>query len=157
MPLSGSTACSGGDKDHEASDFSRADNGHRRRGGLIRGEAQKRLTGYVTAVLDGCLARQRPDGLFHNVVDDPSSFVETNLAQMLATTIYSGVRDGWLEESRLAPARRLRVAARRKVDERGLVQGVCGSPNFDSPGTATEGQGFFLLMEAAARKLEKPA
>jgi len=118
--------------------------------------ARKRLAGYVAGVLDGCLARQRTDGLFHNVVDDPGTFVETNLAQMLATAIFSGVRGGWLEETYLAPARRMRDAAHRKVDGRGLVQGVCGSPNFDSPGTATEGQAFFLLMEAAARKLELP-
>ena len=119
--------------------------------------ARKRLTGYVVGVLDGCLARQRPDGLFHNVVDDPATFVETNLAQMLATVIFFGVRGGWLGETYLGPARRMRQASRRKVDDRGLVQGVCGSPNFDSPGTATEGQAFFLLMEAAARKLESPA
>lgn len=118
---------------------------------------RKRLAGYVIAVLDGCVARQRPDGLFHNVVDDPATFVETNLAQMLATTIFTGVRAGWLKKSYLDAARRMREAARRKVDDRGLVQGVCGSPNFDSPGTATEGQAFFLLMEAAARKLETPA
>ena len=33
----------------------------------------------------------------------------------------------------------------------GLVQGVCGAPHFDHPGTAAEGQSFFLLMEAAYR------
>ena len=118
---------------------------------------RKRLTGYVTGLLDGCLARQRPDGLFHNVVDDPGTFVETNLAQMLAAAIFTGVRGGWLKKACLEPARRMRDAARRKVDDLGLVQGVCGSPNFESPGTATEGQAFFLLMEAAARRLGSPA
>jgi unsaturated rhamnogalacturonyl hydrolase len=37
------------------------------------------------------------------------------------------------------------------VDRYGLVQGVCGSPEFSSPGTACEGQAFFLLMEEARR------
>jgi len=32
---------------------------------------------------------------------------------------------------------------------------VCGAPNFDRSGTATEGQAFFLLMEAARRDLLK--
>ena len=50
-------------------------------------------------------------------------------------------------------ADRMREAAYQKVDEYGLVQDVCGSPHFDRPGTATEGQAFFLLMEAAARDL----
>ncbi len=39
------------------------------------------------------------------------------------------------------------------VDGLGLVQGVCGSPEFDHPGTATEGQVFFILMEVARSEL----
>jgi len=31
------------------------------------------------------------------------------------------------------------------------VQGVCGAPNFDQPGTSTEGQSFSIMMEAAGR------
>jgi hypothetical protein len=49
----------------------------------------------------------------------------------------------------------MRMAAHKKVDAFGLVQGVCGAPNFDHPGTATEGQAFFLLMEAAHNELIK--
>lgn len=32
----------------------------------------------------------------------------------------------------------------------GFVHDVCGAPDFAHPGTAPEGQAFFLLMEAAA-------
>ena len=110
-----------------------------------------RLAGHVRAVVEGCLEHQRPDGLFHDVVDDAASFVETNLAQMLAYAIYRGVEGGWLEPAYLERAARMREAAWNKVDRHGLVQGVCGSPDFSSPGTATEGQAFLLLMEAAAR------
>jgi rhamnogalacturonyl hydrolase YesR len=113
-------------------------------------QERERLIGYVKDVIDGCLAHQRSDALFHDVVDNPEAFVETNLAQMMAYSIYRGVRGGWLKPSYLAPAERMRAAARKKVDEFGYVQGVCGSPNFEFAGTATEGQAFFLLMEAAA-------
>ena len=112
---------------------------------------KNRLAGYVSGVVDGCLRHQRSDGLFHNVVDDPRSFVETNLAQMLAYTIFRGTGAGWLPAAYLKSAQCMRRAVRAKVDRYGLVQGVCGSPDFTSPGTATEGQAFFLLMEAAAR------
>jgi rhamnogalacturonyl hydrolase YesR len=115
------------------------------------GEKRARLIGYVREVVDGCLAHQRADGLFHDVVDDPSTFVETNLAQMLAYTIYRGVHAGWLDPTYLTHAKRMRHAAHAKVDAHGLVQGVCGAPHFDHPGTAPEGQAFFLLMEAAYR------
>jgi rhamnogalacturonyl hydrolase YesR len=107
------------------------------------------LVGYVWEVLDGCLRCQCTDGLFHNILDDPSTFVETNTAQMLCYTIYRGVAGGWLDKAYLARADAMREAVYQKVDEFGLVQGVCGAPNFDHPGTATEGQAFFLLMEAA--------
>jgi len=118
-----------------------------------RAEVKKRLAGYVKDVIDGCLKHQRSDGLFHDVVDKPSTFIETNLAQILAYCIYRGVKGGWLEASYRQRADRMRNAARGKVDKEGLVQGVCGSPTFEAPGTATEGQAFFLLMEAAAADL----
>jgi unsaturated rhamnogalacturonyl hydrolase len=116
----------------------------------MRSDRQK-IAGYVRELLDACLKFQRTDGLFHDVLDDPSTFVETNAAQMFAYSIFRGVKDGWLEPSYLGPADRIRQAAHTKVDRYGLVQGVCGAPNFDRSGTATEGQAFFLLMEAAYR------
>lgn len=112
-------------------------------------EERSLLAGFVREVLDGCLAYQREDGLFHDILDDPSSFVETNLAQMLSYSIYRGVRGGWLDKNYLEFADKMREAVYSKVDDFGLVQGVCGAPNFNRPGTATEGQAFFLLMEAA--------
>ena len=112
-----------------------------------------RLAGYLKELIDGCLAHQCASGLFHNVVDDPSSFEETDLAQMLACAIYESVRGGWLPRDYLAAADRMRAAARAKVDGDGFVQGVCGAPNFTKPGISAEGQAFFLMMEASAAKL----
>ncbi|HDQ44198.1 MAG TPA: glycosyl hydrolase [bacterium] len=112
-----------------------------------------RLTGYVRDVVDGCLVHLREDGLFHDIVDDSESFVETNLPQMLAYTLYRGIAMGWLDGAYLGTADRMRRAARDKVDGYGLVRDVCGSPYFDRPGTAAEGQAFFILMEAARRDL----
>ena len=112
---------------------------------------KNRLINYAKEIIDGCLVHQRRDYLFFDVVDDSETFIETNLAQMLAYTIYRGVQGGWLDSGYCKKADLMRQAAHAKVDELGLVQDVCGSPNFDSPGTATEGQAFFLLMEAAYR------
>jgi unsaturated rhamnogalacturonyl hydrolase len=114
-------------------------------------KARNELASYAKEVVDGCLAHRRRDGLFHNVVDKPDTFVETNLSQMLAYTIYRGVRAGWLTPDYIQAADEMRSAARAKVDEHGFVEGVCGAPNFDKPGRATEGQAFFLRMEAARR------
>ncbi len=111
------------------------------------------VAGFVKEVLDGCQVYQRSDFLFHDILDDPSTFVETNTAQMFAYSIYRGVSQGWLDNSYLAVADHMRNAVYTKVDEYGLVQGVCGAPYFNSAGTATEGQAFYLLMEAAHRDL----
>jgi rhamnogalacturonyl hydrolase YesR len=110
---------------------------------------RERLAGHVRETIDGCLVHRRSDGLFHDVLDDPSTFVETNLAQMLAYSIYRGTREGWLAPRYLEAAESLRAAALARVDAEGYVRGVCGSSTFDRPGTATEGQAFCLLMEAA--------
>jgi len=112
---------------------------------------RNKVARYIKEVIDGCLRYQRDDGLFHDVLNKPKTFVETNLAQMLAYSIYRNVKLGWLSRSYLEKAEKMRQAARSKVDSLGYVNDVCGSPLFQSPGVATEGQAFFLLMEAARR------
>jgi len=107
------------------------------------------LESHVREVIDGCLVHQREDGLFHDVVDQPETFTETNLSQMLAYSIYRGVVGGWIPPTYKEYADKMRKAVHKKVDEYGYVQGVCAAPTFDYAGTAPEGQAFFLLMEAA--------
>ena len=114
-----------------------------------RGEEKARLIGRIGRILEAARALQREDGLFHDVLDDPASFVEVNFGQMFAYTIYRAVAAGWLDETWLVPAEKARSAAVRAVDRYGLVRGVCGAPRFDRPGVAPEGQAFFMLMEAA--------
>ena len=100
-------------------------------------------------LIDGVMAYIRPDNFFHDVVDDKNSFVETNLSQMLAYTIYRAVNSKWLDKSYLEVAEKLYKAANTKVDTCGLVQDCCGAPSFDKAGVAPEGQAFYLLMDAA--------
>lgn len=114
---------------------------------------KKLIKGYIKELLDAALKYQRSDGLFYDILDDPSTFAETNSAQMFAYAIFRGVKGGWLDNSYLKYAMRMRKAVHKKVDAFGFVQGVCGAPNFDHPGTATEGQAFFLLMETAYNDL----
>ena len=110
---------------------------------------RKRIANHARELIDGCLAHQRADGLFHNVVDRPDTFVETNLAQMLAYAIYEGVRGDWLPADYRPHADRMRTAARNKMDAYGYVQGACGAPHFNAPGVSTEAQAFCILMETA--------
>ena len=106
----------------------------------------------IRLLLTSALRYQRPDGMFHDVLDDPSSFAEINCGQMFAYTIYRGIREGWLDKSLLSAAERVREAAHASVDAYGLVRNVCGMPHFDRPFVAPEGQAFFILMEASRAK-----
>jgi rhamnogalacturonyl hydrolase YesR len=118
-------------------------------------ELRAKLVTFGKEVIDGCTVYMRPDGLFHDIIDDSNSFVETNLGQMLAFSIYTGVKTGWLDAGYKAKADKMREAARSKVDKYGIVQGACSSPNFDKSGTSTEAQSFFIMMECAYKSLGK--
>jgi rhamnogalacturonyl hydrolase YesR len=118
-----------------------------------RSEDKKRLIGYVREVVDGCLKFLREDGLFHNVINKPDTFVEVNLSQMISYTIFRGVAAGYLEPVYLEKAEKMRKAANDHVDNLGYVQNVCGIPDFNRSYVAPEGQAFYLLMETAAKDL----
>lgn len=109
----------------------------------------------IRLLLTSALRYQREDGMFHDVLDDPSSFAEINCGQMFAYTIYRGVCEGWLDSVLLESADRIRQAAHASVDAYGLVRNVCGMPHFDRSFVAPEGQAFFILMEAAKAQLEQ--
>jgi unsaturated rhamnogalacturonyl hydrolase len=112
------------------------------------------LARFAKDVIDGCLGHQRADGLFHDYVDRPETFVETNLAQMLTFALYQGMTDGWLPASYRVHGDRMRAAARAKMDEHGFVRGACSAPDFDRPGVSTEAQAFCVLMEAAGNRFD---
>ncbi|MGQ8336959.1 glycoside hydrolase family 88 protein [Sunxiuqinia sp. A32] len=115
---------------------------------------KQKLISYHKELLDACISYMRNDGLFHDFIDEPESFVETNLGQMLAYSIYKGIKGGWLDHSYKKAADKMRKAAISKVDNNGIVTDACGAPWFNSPGRSTEAQAFFLLMEAAYDDLE---
>ena len=110
---------------------------------------KKKLEERIRLLLASALRFQRPDGMFHDVLDDPDTFPEINCGQMFAYTIYRGVRESWLDPQLLEAAGRVRTAAHASVDDYGLVRNVCGMPHFDRSFVAPEGQAFFILMEAA--------
>ena len=118
-----------------------------------RKQDRERLVAFAIDLLDGCLAYQRSDGLFQDMVERPDSFLETNLAQMLSYSIYVGLRGGWLPSRFRMAADRMRVAARAQMDRYGYVQHVCGAPEFERSGLSTEAQAFAMMMESAGEKV----
>lgn len=115
-----------------------------------------RLSGYLGKIVSGMLKYQLDDGLFHDILDNKDTFVETTAAMMLAYSIYRGVDMGYLNKSYLSAAELTYKTARSKVDDMGLVQGCAGAPTFNFYGVSPEGQAFFILMEAARADYRMP-
>lgn len=109
----------------------------------------------ITLLVDAALPFQTECGMFHDVLDDESTFLEVNFGHMLAYTIFRGIREKWLSVDYLPPALLARKAALSQVDAYGLVRNVCGMPHFDRPFVAPEGQAFHLLMESAYEQLNR--
>jgi unsaturated rhamnogalacturonyl hydrolase len=112
---------------------------------------------HARQVIDAALDAAASAGGFHNVLDDPTTFVEGNVRQMLAYGMAAGAADGWLPDSYGSEAVRLVQEARKHVDEQGFVAGVCGAPRFDRQGTSPEAQAMFLLATAATARIDGAA
>lgn len=103
-------------------------------------------------LLEACVAWEREDGRFHDVVDDANTFVDGTAGLMLAYAAFTGVADGWLDTAWAERASRWMNAALAHVGPDGLVREVCGSPHFDKQGTSAEAQAFALLALAASER-----
>ncbi len=117
------------------------------------GREKEFTAGCLRELVDACLPWQRDDGLFHDVLNDTSTFVETTAGLMIAYAMYRGIAGGWLPDTYRSPADRMREAAHTRVDHLGIVQGACGAPHFVVAGSSAEAQAFFLLCEAARADL----
>jgi unsaturated rhamnogalacturonyl hydrolase len=118
-------------------------------------EDKKKLIGYTKDVIDGCLKYMNTDGTFHDVVNKPETFIEVNLSQMIAYSIYRGVDAGFLDKAYIVKAELMRKAANDRIDQYGYIHDVCGCPGFDRSYFSPEAEAFYLLMEAAAKDYYK--
>lgn len=101
-------------------------------------------------IIDVMWAHRPTDGAFQNALEeDVATFTAMNAAQVMAHSIYRGLRAGWLDRSYEPMADELRRSMLACVDSYGFVQRVCNSPTYQKSGTSPEGQVFFLLMEIA--------
>ena len=104
------------------------------------------------AILDAMLCYQLPDGRFHDILDDTSTFVEGTAAMMMATYIYRGCKQHWLSEEYLKYAEQIAETMEKYIDEYGIIQEVCGCPDFLTSGTSAESLAAYLMMHAWRNK-----
>ena len=70
-------------------------------------------------------ARQAPDGMWRQVVDEPGSYRETSVTAMTLTAMARGLRRGWLDESYRPVVDRAWRALLAHVREDGTLVDVC--------------------------------
>jgi unsaturated rhamnogalacturonyl hydrolase len=104
----------------------------------------------LNELISSCISYMDSDGFFHNTIDNPDTFVECNLSSLMAYSIYTGVKAGYLNSEMKKYADRMRKALWARIDQTGYVAGGCAAPAFDRPGISPEGQAFFILMETEA-------
>lgn len=117
-----------------------------------REDISKKLIEKSTKILDALLKYQLPDGRFHDIVDDESSFVEGTGAMMTAAFIYRGIYGGWLDSKYEKNAKLVIDTMDNYIDEFGIIHEVCGCPHFLDVGTSAESMASYLMMHAFYKK-----
>ena len=73
---------------------------------------------------------QKEDGLWGQLVDDPSSWSETSGSAMFVYAMIKGVKKGWIDAATYAPVvRKAWIALVKQIDEKGDIAGVCEGTN----------------------------
>lgn len=116
-------------------------------------ESAERMISLSVGILDNLIKYILPDGRFHDILDDESSFIDGAAAMMMAAYIYRGVSNGWLPDKYVEFADRVYETMEEYVDECGIIREVCGSPHFVSVGTSAESMAAYIMMHSWKKKL----
>jgi rhamnogalacturonyl hydrolase YesR len=79
--------------------------------------------------VENLVALQHQDGLWHQVLDHPETYLETSGSAMYVLAIARGIREGWLPESFRENAERGWKGISERISEDGIISGICrGTP-----------------------------
>lgn len=94
---------------------------------------RRRMLEYYRRLSAGFLRVQDEQGMFHQVLDMPSSYPESSCTAMFAAAISRGIRCGWFVECEAyeeAVSRAVAALLTRAIDSEGRVLGVCRGSEF---------------------------
>jgi len=87
------------------------------------------MEGYET-MMRSLLAYQAPSGMWRQLIDEPTSWEESSSTGMFAYAMVLGVKKGWLNREKYAPAaRKAWLALVSHLDENADVSDVCEGTN----------------------------
>ena len=112
-----------------------------------REDIYKELLSFQEGLLGSILKYQAEDGRFHDILDEPDSFLDGTSAMMMAAAVYRGICGGYLGDKWKKHADSAYATVSQKIDEYGLVREVSGCPNFITEGTSAEAQAAFIMAD----------
>ena len=113
-----------------------------------REDMYKELLSFQEGLLGSMLKYQAEDGRFHDILDEPDSFLDGTSAMMMAAAVYRGICGGYLGDKWKKHADSAYATVSQKIDEYGLVREVSGCPDFITEGTSAEAQAAFIMADA---------
>jgi rhamnogalacturonyl hydrolase YesR len=130
------------------------------------------LLGFFRQLASGYLACQDESGMWHQVLNMPSSYPETSCTAMFIASFSRGIQHGWFQDDdapyRIAAEKAWKVLTETAIDRDGNIYGVCRGSEFAfTPRyyaehllprlNDTHGIGIVLLAGVELRKLNKKA
>jgi unsaturated rhamnogalacturonyl hydrolase len=109
----------------------------------------RKLAEMLNCLIDAMLPYLREDFLYHDVINDPTTFAEITAPMMLAYAIYTGISANAVPLEKKSLADDILLHAEKHVDDDGIVNDACSSPTFDRLGRSAEAQAFYMLCCAA--------
>eukprot|EP01120_Amphizonella_sp_Union-15-10_P003123 TRINITY_DN1346_c0_g1_i2.p1 TRINITY_DN1346_c0_g1~~TRINITY_DN1346_c0_g1_i2.p1 ORF type:complete len:395 (-),score=47.50 TRINITY_DN1346_c0_g1_i2:73-1257(-) len=97
----------------------------------------------------GALAVQSPSGLWHEVLDVPSTFLETSCTAMFLYSFNTGVSKGWLDAATFKPAIQKAYAGMlTNIPLNGEVQNICEGTGIGTDVAFYEARGRNYLLSS---------
>ena len=92
------------------------------------------LLDFYRTLAEGYLACQDENGMWHQVLDMPSSYIETSCTAMFICAFSRGIRCGWFDcdtaPYRAAAEKAWQALEKYSIDNEGNVHGVCRGSEF---------------------------
>ena len=113
-----------------------------------RTDIREELAPFMNRLLESMTAWQAADGRFHDILDDPDTFLDGTSALMMAAAVFRGILHGYVRGSFRDAAEAAYRTMAEKTDGMGLIHGVCGCPDFIAEGSSAEAQAAFVMAGA---------
>jgi rhamnogalacturonyl hydrolase YesR len=103
------------------------------------------LEGYQK-MMAALLRYQDENGMWHELIDDPTAWPETSASGMFAYAFITGVKEGWLDAPTYGPAaRKAWLGLTSYLDDNYDLRDVCQGTNRYNPGTdGPDGRAYYL-------------